>query len=216
MFSRRDSASRGLFAWQVVMEPSCPVFIAWSISSASAPRHSPTMMRSGRMRSVLMTRSRIVMRPCPSTFAGRASRRQRFSCESFSSAESSTVMMRSFSGMNCERMFSRVVLPEPVPPETRILRRARTASRRKRAIGFVRLPNLIRSSSVSFFEANLRIVTSEPSSASGGMTAFTREPSSRRASTIGEAASMWRPSGSTMRWMIACRCDSLLNFAAER
>ena len=63
---------------------------------------------------------------------------------------------------------------------------------------------------------NFRIVTSEPSSASGGITALTREPSSSRASTIGLAASMWRPSGSTMRWMIDCRWLSLLNFAALR
>ena len=44
-------------------EPSWPVFIAWSMSSASAPRTSPTMMRSGRMRSELRTRSRMVTSP---------------------------------------------------------------------------------------------------------------------------------------------------------
>ena len=47
MFSSRVSASRGVLAWIVVIEPSWPVFIACSMSSASAPRTSPMMMRSG-------------------------------------------------------------------------------------------------------------------------------------------------------------------------
>ena len=60
MVSMRLRASRGVLAWIVVSEPSWPVFIACSMSSASAPRTSPTMMRSGRMRSALRTRSRCV------------------------------------------------------------------------------------------------------------------------------------------------------------
>ena len=63
MVSMRDSVSRGLFEWIVVSEPSWPVFIAWSMSSASAPRASPTMMRSGRIRSELRTSSRILTSP---------------------------------------------------------------------------------------------------------------------------------------------------------
>ena len=51
--SRRASASRGALACTVDSEPSWPVFMAWSMSRASAPRTSPTMMRSGRMRSAL-------------------------------------------------------------------------------------------------------------------------------------------------------------------
>jgi hypothetical protein len=38
MFSSRVSASRGVFAWIVLIDPSWPVFIACSTSSASAPR----------------------------------------------------------------------------------------------------------------------------------------------------------------------------------
>ena len=68
--SRRAMASRGEFACVVVSEPSWPVFIAWSMSSASPPRHSPTTMRSGRMRSAFFTRSRIVYSPRPSRFGG--------------------------------------------------------------------------------------------------------------------------------------------------
>ena len=66
--SSRLSASRGEFAWIVVSEPSWPVFIAWSMSSVSAPRTSPTTMRSGRMRSALRTSSRIRTSPSPSMF----------------------------------------------------------------------------------------------------------------------------------------------------
>ena len=63
----------GVFAWIVVSEPSWPVFMAWSMSTVSGPRHSPTMMRSGRIRRVFRTRSRIVTWPLPSMFAGRVS-----------------------------------------------------------------------------------------------------------------------------------------------
>ena len=47
-----------------------------------------------------------------------------------------------------------------------------------------------------------------PSSASGGMMAFTREPSGRRASTIGEDSSTLRPTRDTMRSMICSRWRS--------
>ena len=65
-------ASRGELACTVDSEPSWPVFIACSMSSASPPRHSPTTMRSGRMRSELRTRSRMVIAPLPSMFGGPA------------------------------------------------------------------------------------------------------------------------------------------------
>ena len=52
--SMRDSASRGVLAWTVVSDPSWPVFIACSMSSASSPRTSPTTMRSGRIRRALI------------------------------------------------------------------------------------------------------------------------------------------------------------------
>ena len=47
---------------------------AWSMSTVSAPRTSPTMMRSGRMRRELRTSSRMRISPVPSMFAGRDSR----------------------------------------------------------------------------------------------------------------------------------------------
>src|SRR5437868_2289422 len=128
--SRRVIASRGLLAWSVLMEPSWPVFIAWSMSSASPPRTSPTMIRSGRMRSELRTRSRIMIWPRPSTFAGFDSRLITCTWRSRSSAASSHVTMRSLGGMNPERTLSNVVLPDPVPPETMTLSRVLTAASR--------------------------------------------------------------------------------------
>ena len=63
--STRDSASRGVLACTVVIDPSWPVFIACSMSSTSPPRHSPMMMRSGRIRSAFLTRSRASTSPSP-------------------------------------------------------------------------------------------------------------------------------------------------------
>ena len=56
-----------------------------------------------------------------------------------------------------------------------------------------------------------RIESSGPSTASGGMIALTREPSGRRASTIGELSSMRRPTPLTMRSMTRSRCLSSWN-----
>ena len=54
-----------------------------------------------------------------------------------------------------------------------------------------------------------RIESTGPSSASGGMIALTREPSGKRASTIGDDSSTRRPTRLTMRSMIARRCALL-------
>ena len=94
MVSSRLRASRGVLAWTVVIEPSWPVFIAWIMSSVSAPRHSPMMIRSGRIRSAFFTRSVAVTAPRPSMFGGRVSSRTTWSCWSWSSAASSIVITR--------------------------------------------------------------------------------------------------------------------------
>jgi hypothetical protein len=65
--SRRARASRGELEWIVVSDPSWPVFMAWSMSMASSPRTSPTMIRSGRIRRALITSSRWRTAPFPST-----------------------------------------------------------------------------------------------------------------------------------------------------
>ncbi len=122
--SRREIASRGLLAWMVAIEPSWPVFMACSMSKASSPRHSPRMMRSGRMRSAFLTSSRWRISPLPSRLGGRVSMRATCGCCSCSSAASSMVIRRSFSEMKAESALSMVVLPEPVPPEMMVVMRA--------------------------------------------------------------------------------------------
>jgi hypothetical protein len=59
------------------------------------------------------------------------------------------VMMRSRCGMKPERTLSIVVLPVPVPPETRMLRRSTTQARRNMAAAGVIEPSSIRSSIVN-------------------------------------------------------------------
>ena len=109
--SMRARVSRGPLEWTVQSEPSWPVFMAWSMSSAEASRTSPTTMRSGRMRSEFFTRSRISTAPLPSMLDGRDSSRSTWSWCSWSSAASSMVTMRSSVGMNDESTLRVVVLP---------------------------------------------------------------------------------------------------------
>ena len=184
--------------------------MAWSMSSASPPRHSPTMMRSGRIRRALRTRSRISIAPLPSTLGGRDSRRITCFCRSCSSAESSTVTILSSAGMKLDRMLSRVVLPDDVPPETRMLSRLRTAIRRNSIISGLALPIVSRSAGRSLSRENLRMVMQGPSRANGGSTTLTREPSRSLASTIGELSSTRRPTVLTMR-SITCRSWAALS-----
>ena len=216
------SASRGVLACKVASDPSWPVFMACNMSRASAPRTSPTMMRSGRMRRQLRTRSRWVTSPRPSMLGGRDSRRTTWSCLSCSSAASSTVTMRSSWGMNPDRQLSMVVLPVPVPPEMRMLSRASTMPWSTSAMSRVMARKRIRSSMVSFSLANLRMDSAGPSMASGGMMALTREPSGRRASTMGEDSSTRRPTRDTMRsmiffkWSLSLKRDSVSTSLPER
>ena len=209
--SRRYSASRALLAWTVVRLPSWPVFIACSMSSASSPRTSPTMMRSGRIRRALITSCRCLTAPLPSMLGGRVSRRTTWRCRRTSSAASSTVTMRSLSEMNPDSTLSSVVFPAPVPPETMTLVRQATAAWMKSSIGCVSESRSTMSWAPSRSVRNRRIDSAGPSSARGGMMAFTREPSASLASTIGLDSSMRRPTELTMRSMIRIRCWSSLN-----
>ena len=102
-------------------------------------------------------------------------------------------------------MFRRVVFPEPVPPETTTFRRAFMAPSSSMTISGVNAPNFSRSSSVSGFDPNRRIVIAAPSRASGAMMAFTREPSGSRASHIGLVSSIRRPTLETIRSRICKR-----------
>ena len=66
------------------------------------------------------------------------------------------------------------------------------------------------------FCANFRIVSSGPDSDSGGMIAFTREPSGRRASTSGDDSSIRRPIWPTIFVMIRRRCDESVKVSVGR
>src|SRR5581483_1782452 len=215
MVSMRASVSRGELEWTVVIDPSWPVFMAWSMSRASPPRHSPTTIRSGRIRSVLRTRSRMRTSPLPSMLGGRASSASTWSWWSWSSLASSTVTMRSSWGMNDDSTLRAVVLPVPVPPLTMMLSRPLTQASRNWATVREKEPKLMRSPTVNGSLANFRMVRKGPPMASGAMTALTREPSGRRASTMGFDSSTRRPTWATIFSMIRLRWFSSMNDAPE-
>src|SRR5258708_39551634 len=86
-------------------------------------------------------------------------------------------MRRSVSGMNDDRMLSSVVLPEPVPPETRMFNRARTHERRKVITsGLDERKRLTTSAGPHFSLANFRIVRHGPLSAIGGVATSAPAP----------------------------------------
>ena len=175
------------------------------MSIASSPRTSPTMIRSGRIRRALMTSCRCLTIPFPSMLGGRVSSRTTCSCRSCSSAASSIVTTRSCAGIKAESTFKSVVLPEPVPPETRIFNLPCTAHLSRSSIVAVSELLLIRSSAVSGSRPKRRMDTMGPSSERGGMITLTREPSCSRASTIGDDSSTRRPTRETIRSMIRIR-----------
>ncbi len=118
------------------------------------------------------------------------------------------VTMRSSPGTKAERALSVVVLPVPVPPEMRTFSLPWTQAARKCAALADTDPKLIRSSIVYGSRENFRMVSTGPRSESGGMMAFTRLPSGRRASTIGDDSSTRRPTWETILSMMRSRCAS--------
>ncbi len=94
-----------------------------------------------------------------------------------------------------------------------MLRRPRTQASRNSTERSLSVPKAIRSSAVSGSAANLRIVSVEPSIASGGMTALTRLPSGSRASTIGLDSSTRRPMRDTILSIVRRTWASSLNVA---
>ncbi len=83
-----------------------------------------------------------------------------------------------------------------------------TQAFRNSAASGVSDPKLIRSLMSSRFSGNLRIVMVVPSSADGSVMMWTREPSGRRASTIGCTRSSRRSSGRTIRCAVHRTCSS--------
>ncbi len=111
------------------------------------------------------------------------------------------VMMRWSSGMNDDSTLSSVVFPVPVPPLTMTLSRPSTPARMRSVPRGVMVPSWMRSSAVNGSLAKSRIVSTGPSTDSGGMMALTRDPSGSLASTIGDDSSIRRPTWETMRSM---------------
>ena len=93
--------------------------------------------------------------------------------------------------------------------------RSFTQMSRKCAISAEIEPKRIRSPTCRGTFENFRIVIDGPTRESGGMIAFTREPSLSLASTIGELSSMRLPSGETMRsiaaitWLLSANAMSV-------
>jgi hypothetical protein len=121
------------------------------------------------------------------------------------------VTMRSSTGMNPDSTLRKVVLPVPVPPEMMMLALASTAALRNPKPASLQLPNRMRSSTWNGSRENLRTVSSGPFSASGRITALTREPSASLASHSGWRSSMRRPTVRTMNWMTLSSWSSSVN-----
>jgi DNA invertase Pin-like site-specific DNA recombinase len=88
----------------------------------------------------------------------------------------------------------------PVAPQITVATPAATMASRSRPVVGSRAPRSTRSVSQSRWRAKVRMVTTGPSGASGGSTAWKRSPPGRRASTQGLASSTRRPSGAITRW----------------
>jgi hypothetical protein len=184
----------------VPIEPSCPEFIALSMSRASGPRTSPTMIRCGRIRSAWRTSSRIRTSPTPSRLAKRLSnptQSSRWRCRA-SSLVSSMVTTRCPAGIWLATAFRVVVLPDPVPPEISRFNPARTAAASSRATSGVRVPSASRSS-MEWASSRWRRIVRQVNGASGGQITCSRLPSGNLASALGLASSSRRPATATVR-----------------
>ena len=148
--------------------------------------------------------------------AGRVSMRAVWICCSRNSAASSMVTMRSSSGMKEDSTLRIVVFPAPVPPETTMFSRAVTHACNRSAMPAVHARLRTRSALRSGVLPKRRIDSIGPSTATGAITAFTREPSGRRASTMGDDSSMRRPTRLTIFSMMRITCAASLNSTGVR
>ena len=205
--SRRRSMSRGVLAWPVESEPSCPVVIAWIMSSASPARHSPTTMRSGRMCSALRRRSRMVISPWPSRLRGTRLERHHVCLAELQLGRildgDDALVLGDERGDDVEgRGLARACAPREEYVEARL----DADSQELEHLGRGRAePDEVLHREAS---GDLRTVMTGPTRESGLMMAFTREPSGRRASTLGLDSSICRPSGVMMRSMMLSTCSS--------
>jgi hypothetical protein len=123
--SSRERPAAAELACTVVIPPGWPVFQALSMSRASGPRTSPTTIRSGRSRSVERTRSASVATP------GLVRSATQSAAAHLSSRVSSRMTTRSSRpATSASRALTSVVLPDDVPPTTRMVLRSATARAR--------------------------------------------------------------------------------------
>ncbi len=101
-----------------------------------------------------------------------------------------------------------VALAPAVRPQTTVATPAATMAARSRPVVGSSAPRSTRSASQSGWRAKVRMVTTGPSGASGGSTAWKRSPPGRRASTQGLASSTRRPSGAITRWTSAAKASA--------
>ena len=132
--------------------------------------------------------------PAPSALAGLDCMGTQSSSLIFSSRASSQVMMRSSGNTKPDSTLSRVVLPLPVPPEMRMLQRARTAAARKSIMSCDIVPFPRRDSGSAMSFRNLRM-DSVGHGVTGGTVAWIRLPSGMLPSSCGFISSQVRLSG---------------------
>src|SRR5699024_7859274 len=179
----RLGTASAVVAWIVAHPPSWPVLRAVSMSLTSAPRHSPTTRRSGRIRRALRTRSVRVTSPPPSTLACRAVSWTTCGWVTMSSRASSTMTMR-WSAPSCESWApSGAVVPVPAPPEMRMFARASTASASRGLISSGTNPSAHSWEKGNPERLGTRNEIVVVSAEIGGTIAFIRTPSGRRTST---------------------------------
>ncbi|CNI23133.1 Uncharacterised protein [Yersinia enterocolitica] len=168
------------------------------------------MIRSGRIRSELMTKSRMVIWPVFPNPASRVSIRTTCGCSRLSSAASSKVITLSFSDIYIDNALSNVVLPEPVPPEIITLTRQLAAIMRKLAISLLMAPISTKSSNFRLLLLNFRIESTVPSNAIGLIATLIRLPSIKRASASGRPSSIRRLARCIKRLAISVNCSLLI------
>ena len=121
------------------------------------------------------------------------------------------VIILSVSPIKLDKIFKTVVLPEPVPPHTKIFSFDLTQASKKIAISRVIVPFLSKSSILFKSFLNLRIVKTGPFKDKGGIIALILDPSLSLASTIGRLESIVLPSGWTIFWIVLKIWSSFIN-----
>ena len=114
------------------------------------------------------------------------------------------MIIRSSFGIKSDNVFKKVVFPDPVPPDIKMLYRAHTSDLSNVATSAEILPQFTSCSIRIARFGKRRIVITGPFKATGGITIFTRSPCSSLASTIGTASFTMRLHRPTICCAISC------------